>query len=122
MNDELSSLSRFCAFCCFSCSEATFPTPKRQFCSLENGDGRRDIALPPLTPGGRARATQSNRISTMTDHHQESALHYPNLTNCSVRLKGPTVAGAGEPPKPLPIECRSACHVKIPPLYDFSLG
>jgi hypothetical protein len=60
----------------------------------------------------------SHKIAAaMTD---EEDLHYPHLDGCKATLT--FTSGSSKPPVQLPIECRSAVHVPIPSMYDFSVG
>jgi hypothetical protein len=60
----------------------------------------------------------SHKIAaTMTDQED---LHYPHLDGCKATRT--FTSGSSKPPVQLPIECRSAFHVPIPSMYDFSVG
>jgi hypothetical protein len=52
----------------------------------------------------------------MTDQED---LHYPHLDGCKATRT--FTSGSSKPPVQLPIECRSAFHVPIPSMYDFSV-
>jgi hypothetical protein len=49
-------------------------------------------------------------------------LHYPNLTNCEMKIVSSTATGA-KPPVSLPSNCLSAAKMSLTETpYDFSLG